>query len=106
MLFRVFFFFKQKTAYEIGTGDWSSDVCSSDLIATACNARNFVLAFDGVPNLNLLSADGVRNASSTANSGMDAVLVTASRATGQIVDVQFDNSASDLQDLNINIIAN
>ena len=27
------FFFKQKTAYEIGTGDWSSDVCSSDLMA-------------------------------------------------------------------------
>ena len=26
-----FFFFKQNTAYEIGTGDWSSDVCSSDL---------------------------------------------------------------------------
>jgi len=26
-----FFFFKQKTAYGIGTGDWSSDVCSSDL---------------------------------------------------------------------------
>ena len=26
------FFFKQKTAYEIGTGDWSSDVCSSDLM--------------------------------------------------------------------------
>ena len=25
------FFFKQKAAYEIGTGDWSSDVCSSDL---------------------------------------------------------------------------
>ena len=28
----IFFFFKQKTAYEIGTGDWSSDVCSSDLM--------------------------------------------------------------------------
>src|SRR5213082_2062903 len=26
-----FFFFKQKTAYEIVSGDWSSDVCSSDL---------------------------------------------------------------------------
>src|SRR5216117_4286742 len=25
------FFFKQKTAYEIRKGDWSSDVCSSDL---------------------------------------------------------------------------
>jgi len=28
-----FFFFKQKTAYEIPTSDWSSDVCSSDLNA-------------------------------------------------------------------------
>src|ERR1043166_7660340 len=27
----VFFFFKQKTAYEIPKRDWSSDVCSSDL---------------------------------------------------------------------------
>ena len=27
----VFFFFKQKTAYEIVSRDWSSDVCSSDL---------------------------------------------------------------------------
>ena len=27
----AFFFFKQKTAYEGGTGDWSSDVCSSDV---------------------------------------------------------------------------
>src|ERR1043166_10173023 len=26
-----FFFFKQKTAYEIPKRDWSSDVCSSDL---------------------------------------------------------------------------
>src|SRR3546814_18131609 len=26
-----FFFFKQKTAYEMGISDWSSDVCSSDL---------------------------------------------------------------------------
>ena len=28
-----FFFFKQKTAYEIYQCDWSSDVCSSDLEA-------------------------------------------------------------------------
>ena len=27
-----FFFFKQKTAYEIYQCDWSSDVCSSDLL--------------------------------------------------------------------------
>src|SRR3546814_5361942 len=28
-----FFFFKQKTAYELRISDWSSDVCSSDLMA-------------------------------------------------------------------------
>src|SRR3546814_11832499 len=27
----LFFFFKQKTAYEVRISDWSSDVCSSDL---------------------------------------------------------------------------
>src|SRR3546814_10788963 len=30
-----FFFFKQKTAYELRISDWSSDVCSSDLLFTA-----------------------------------------------------------------------
>src|SRR3546814_4224065 len=28
----MFFFFKQKTAYEMRMSDWSSDVCSSDLV--------------------------------------------------------------------------
>ena len=36
-----FFFFKQKTAYEIGTGDWSSDVCSSDLLQNVTNFFDF-----------------------------------------------------------------
>src|SRR3546814_6932643 len=31
LLFFVFCFFKQKTAYEMRISDWSSDVCSSDL---------------------------------------------------------------------------
>src|SRR3546814_9715241 len=31
--FCFFFFFKQKTAYEMRISDWSSDVCSSDLLA-------------------------------------------------------------------------
>src|SRR3546814_11928261 len=30
-MYVVFFFFKQKTAYEMRISDWSSDVCSSDL---------------------------------------------------------------------------
>src|SRR3546814_13223920 len=39
-----FFFFKQKTAYEMRISDWSSDVCSSDLavahrIAMGCHGQ-------------------------------------------------------------------
>src|SRR3546814_1003110 len=29
-----FWFFKQKTAYEVRISDWSSDVCSSDVLGT------------------------------------------------------------------------
>src|SRR3546814_11157430 len=32
-MYIIFFFFKQKTAYEMRISDWSSDVCSSDLLA-------------------------------------------------------------------------
>src|SRR3546814_6065688 len=34
----VFFFFKQKTAYEMRISDWSSDVCSSDLLSLIATA--------------------------------------------------------------------
>src|SRR3546814_1748098 len=34
-----FFFFKQKTAYEMRISDWSSDVCSSDLQVGAFDAN-------------------------------------------------------------------
>src|SRR3546814_1801861 len=32
LFFLCFFFFKQKTAYDMRISDWSSDVCSSDLL--------------------------------------------------------------------------
>src|SRR3546814_7011825 len=44
-LIMFFFFFKQKTAYEMRISDWSSDVCSSDLSArTALVRRDIFLA--------------------------------------------------------------
>src|SRR3546814_2863533 len=57
----VFFFLKQKTAYEVGIGDWSSDVCSSDLrglifaavavfIAAATTGEWIVLTMAGAPD--------------------------------------------------------
>src|SRR3546814_2868558 len=38
-----FFFFKQKTAYEMRISDWSSDVCSSDLALDEIVDRRQVL---------------------------------------------------------------
>src|SRR3546814_5129697 len=42
----MFFFFKQKTAYEMRISDWSSDVCSSDLAEGKVTEE-----FDGVTYL-------------------------------------------------------
>src|SRR3546814_5079484 len=39
-----FFFFKQKTAYEMRISDWSSDVCSSDLLVKS----RYGLAFEAL----------------------------------------------------------
>src|SRR3546814_2892870 len=40
----VVFFFKQKTAYEMRISDWSSDVCSSDLLDTFTDTTPEMLA--------------------------------------------------------------
>src|SRR3546814_11834450 len=46
----LFVFFKQKTAYEMRISDWSSDVCSSDLVGLDAHemaiAEEFVAAAD------------------------------------------------------------
>src|SRR3546814_11355520 len=39
----IIFFFRQSTAYEMRISDWSSDVCSSDLIGGFRNARRWAL---------------------------------------------------------------
>src|SRR3546814_9248050 len=36
----IFFFFKQKTAYEMRISDWSSDVCSSDLLRDTSSPKS------------------------------------------------------------------
>src|SRR3546814_20082580 len=50
----LFFFFKQKTAYEMRISDWSSDVCSSDLHIPGAVYSNYLRSgwrteMDGVP---------------------------------------------------------
>src|SRR3546814_8485319 len=48
-----FFFFKQKTAYEMRMSDWSSDVCSSDLFSlfTEQNSPQFAVVVNTTANL-------------------------------------------------------
>src|SRR3546814_4719316 len=41
-----FFFFKQKTAYEMRISDWSADVCSSDLIEAGLDAATPVMVVE------------------------------------------------------------
>src|SRR3546814_17559876 len=50
----MFFFFKQKTAYEMRISDWSSDVCSSDLL----RALNLPVGYDDWRAAVVLSKSG------------------------------------------------
>src|SRR3546814_8039629 len=47
----LFFFFKQKTAYEMRISDWSSDVCSSDLPPAFAGHGTFVSKESQISNV-------------------------------------------------------
>src|SRR3546814_3810454 len=47
MFLCVFFFFKQKTSYEMRISDWSSDVCSSDLLNIPGEGDSVIATLDG-----------------------------------------------------------
>src|SRR3546814_6529926 len=73
----LFFFFKQKTAYEMRISDWSSDVCSSDLrrrwrMAGRCSGR---LA---------ARADAVRRTAGSACGACDAWSRAGQHATADL----------------------
>src|SRR3546814_10384269 len=60
MLCIFFFFFNQKTAYEMRISDWSSDVCSSDLFdATENTLAAYAQAKYAVDLSSSISLDGV-----------------------------------------------
>src|SRR3546814_11754729 len=56
----LFFFFKQKTAYEMRISDWSSDVCSSDLIGAHAIGFGLPLLIALLPASALLAQDSAR----------------------------------------------
>src|SRR3546814_7867787 len=53
-----FFFFKQKTAYEMRISDWSSDVCSSDLVLNRNYLSGIFLTETERPNFLFIPAKG------------------------------------------------
>src|SRR3546814_843422 len=62
ILYLFFFFFKQKTAYEMRISDWSSDVCSSDLtiFLDAMLDRNFLsVVWNKIYRRSLLVENGI-----------------------------------------------
>src|SRR3546814_19340390 len=68
-MFLFFFFFKQKTAYEMRISDWSSDVCSSDLTraphASSVSSRRSAFLQPTRHKLLSRSAGNFENSSST-----------------------------------------
>src|SRR3546814_7274694 len=73
----LFFFFKQKTAYEMRSSDWSSYVCSSDLFETPCCARLLTMRCQYCLTLRSLAQQGVSKGE--ANCSGQPTSISASR---------------------------
>src|SRR3546814_6538751 len=71
----LFFFFKQKTAYEMRISDWSSDVCSSDL-------PNAPVPMTEVPALDGSQAPRTAGASGRPQKSEGQVIAEAQRRAG------------------------
>src|SRR3546814_10348101 len=77
------FFFKQKTAYEMRISDWSSDVCSSDLMSVSLDG--FVADADGQKDWLFTAVPDVggRKSFSERNRGKDLHGVSANGEIGR-----------------------
>src|SRR3546814_17722107 len=75
----VCFFFKQKTAYEMRISDWSSDVCSSDLIQLTKG-----------PHSKDFSSDAILHQLFEKSQVMAMILLTAHRGHGHDVGGRVD----------------
>src|SRR3546814_2630308 len=77
----LFFFFKQKTAYEMRISDWSSDVCSSDLVGSVAFDDAVENAITDASCVSRKKAIGDRRASTMSNNGKTMNICTPSAAS-------------------------
>src|SRR3546814_1627608 len=74
-MFYFFVFFKQKTAYEMRISDWSSDVCSSDLVSVIeyhGTVQGFLVL---IPEIDALLLDNVAVSTNVRGSEIGRVLL-------------------------------
>src|SRR3546814_16109218 len=87
-----FFFFKQKTAYEMRISDWSSDVCSSDLGFQ-------IKVYQGSTDVSALASYGTVEASGISGAAVDSdgtVTVTGMTAEAGYVEVPITYGGSNV----------
>src|SRR3546814_5391920 len=98
-LYLFFFFFKQKTAYEMRISDWSSDVCSSDLVVVRRHRagdrlHQFPALGDWLRRASDHDGDGVARA---IGGGHDAYIIIAGGARRELL--RSEEHTSELQSL-------
>src|SRR3546814_11124744 len=103
-----FFFFKQKTAYEMRISDWSSDVCSSDLQTGSTGDTDSTVTQIGDNNVagvtqsgdnNNVTISQTQNFIPTAEDPSNEATVTQEGVDGALTILQEgDNNASVTQD--------
>src|SRR3546814_7773051 len=109
----MFFFFKQKTAYEMRISDWSSDVCSSDLGAdpysaskgcTEIVANSFRRSYFSAPGAPLLATARAGNVFGGGDWAVDRLVPDIVRAimAGTPVDIRHPGSVRDRKSTRLN----
>src|SRR3546814_12606232 len=73
-VFLYVFFFKQKTAYEMRISDWSSDVCSSDLVLSGHQDLSSALTFELDGQYSRRTSDMSFPSTTTANARTNGAL--------------------------------
>src|SRR3546814_8557652 len=84
----LFFFVKQKTAYEMRISDWSSDVCSSDLAAKIAQA----------PMLECIRPPGIHDSHLTMASYMRSATPARSRISPSRMNIGIETSRKSFDD--------
>src|SRR3546814_1252475 len=80
-----FFFFKQKTAYEMRISDWSSDVCSSDLLWLSDG--RLVATTEGSASVAVVAPDGKLTSIATGQKGTHMIAVAPDNRTAYTANI-------------------